>query len=374
MIDDKADSKLYPLKLSRLVLDKVWGGHKLARTFQRDLSPDLPIGEVWVVWRDLAVENGPLHGSKLQELVRDYPLSLLGSRSANSQDREFPLLVKLIDAQATLSVQVHPDDAYAQANEGEPFGKVEMWYFLDAEPGARLYHGAKEPLSRSDVMEAIEAGTLQEKLAQIEASPGDVVFNPPGTIHALGEGLVLYELQQSSDLTYRLYDWDRRDPNRPLHIEKSLDVVDLEPYARHKTIPVEIRETGGGRAYLCACRHFAAELLTVHSHLHEQPAGVSFHILTVLQGAGRVQYGANPSEEVSLGCGESLLVPASVHEYELHATQEEPLVAIKAYLPDLLQDIVVPLRREGIPDDTIVQLGGTRRHSDIGRLLETESK
>jgi mannose-6-phosphate isomerase len=373
-MDDQGDIRLYPLKLGRLVLDKVWGGHKLARTFQRDLPPDRPIGEVWVVWRDLTVENGPLRGRTLHELVRDFPLPLLGSRHANTQDPEFPLLVKLIDAQATLSVQVHPDDAYAQAHEGEPFGKVEMWYFLDAEPGAKLYHGARQPLSRSDVMQAIEAGTLQDKLAHITVSPGDVVFNPPGTIHALGEGLVLYELQQSSDLTYRLYDWDRRDPNRPLHIEKSLDVADLEPYARHKIVPVEIRETGGSRAYLCACRHFAAELLTVHSQLPEQPAGLCFHILTVLRGTGRVQYKANQAGEVSLSCGESLLVPASVHEYELHATQEEPLVAIKAYVPDLLQDIVMPLRRQGVPDGTIVQLGGTSLHSDIGRLLDTKPK
>jgi len=353
---------LYPLKLEALSLEKVWGGHKLAQTFQPALPPDRPIGEVWAVWGNLAVENGPFRGVKLDELVQRFPLQILGSRLAASQMETFPLLVKLLDAGDTLSVQVHPDDAYAQKHEGESFGKAEAWYILDVEPGAQLIHGARKSLTRAEVAQAIEAGTFQEKLEYVQVAAGDVVYNPPGTIHALGAGLLLYELQQSSDLTYRFYDWNRNDPNRPLHIEKSLDVADLEPYPAHIIRPVKIQEPGVSRTYLCACQHFVAELLQVQTLVREQPNGDCFHILTVLEGAGRVL-------DVPLQRGESVLMPASTHEYKIHA--DEPLAMIKAYVPDLMQDVVLPLRARGIPDDEISQLGGNPRHSDIGQLLQS---
>ena len=359
---------LYPLKLAVLPKEKVWGGSKIARTFCRDLTPDRPIGEVWVVWGELTVENGVFRGERLDDLARDHALPILGRRVTGRQYSTFPLLVKILDARATLSVQVHPDDAYANEREGEPFGKAEVWYILDAEPRARLIHGVQHPLSRRDAAQAIEAGTLQEALDYVEVAPGDVIFNGPGAIHALGGGILLYELQQSSDLTYRLYDWDRRDPGRPLHIEKSLDVAILEPFAGHKVEPVERVEAGGTRTLLCACRHFAAELLRVASWVREQPSGDCFHILTVLQGSGSVRYGTDSADETALCCGESLLLPAGIHEYELRA-ESGPLIAIKAYVPELVEDIVVPLRERGIPENTIAQLGGDPRYSELGRLL-----
>jgi mannose-6-phosphate isomerase len=362
-----ADEVLYPLRFVTLPKEKVWGGHKIARTFQRELSADRPIGEVWVVWDELAVANGPQRGKKLADLVRSYPLPILGSRLATRQPPQFPLLVKVIDARDTLSVQVHPDDAYASQHEGEPFGKSEVWYILDAEPEARLIHGVKKPLTCSEVEGAIESGTLQEMLDYVPVSAGDVIYNPPGTIHALGRGLLLYELQQSSDLTYRLYDWDRRDPNRPLHIEKSLDVACLEPFSEHKIEPVEIQEPGATRAFLCACSYFAAELLTVRSHTLERPAGTCFHALTVLKGTGCLQYGKGPVVNVLLNSGESLLVPASIHEYRVQA--EEPLMIIKAYVPDLLQDVVRPLRKKGVAESTILQLAGASGDSDLAPYL-----
>jgi mannose-6-phosphate isomerase len=359
-MSSQKDDNLYPLKLVPLPVEKVWGGDQLARRYYSDLPTDRLIGEVWAVWGDLAIGNGPLRDARLDDLMQSRPLDLLGSRLAAKQVATFPLLVKLLDARDTLSVQVHPDDLYAQQHEGEPYGKAEVWYILDVEPGAQLIHGVKEPLTRSQVEQAIEAGVLQDKLEYVEVKTGDVVYNPPGTIHALGSGLLLYELQQSSDLTYRFFDWNRNDPNRPLHIAKSLDVADLEPYAAHTIRPVKAQEPGATRTYLCACRYFAAELLEVESHVHERPAGKCFHLLTVLQGRGRVL-------DVPLNCGESVLIPAAIHEYELQA--DDPLVAIKGYVPDLWHDIIVPLRSQGIPDETIIQLGGNPRHSDTGRLI-----
>lgn len=359
---------LYPLRFSVLPKEKVWGGARIAELFGPGIPADRPTGEAWVVWDQLRVESGVSAGKTLASLVRRDPLSFLGSRLAGDPDPAFPLLVKVLDTRETLSVQVHPDDGYAQAHEGQPFGKAEVWYVLDAEPRSRLIHGVRKSLTRAEAKEAIETGRLHEALEYVEVTPGEVILNVPGTIHALGEGILLYELQQSSDLTYRLYDWDRRDPARPLHIEKSLDVAHLEPFATHKIEPVEVEEEGVTRAYLCACKYFAAELLTVRSRAREQPAGVCFHVLTALRGTGQLLYNPGSSDSVLLNPGDSWLVPAGLGEYELQAAGGEPLVLIQAYVPDLLNDVLKPLRQRGFSEEAIVQLGGEARYSDLRKL------
>ena len=355
--EDKVE--LYPLKFKSLPKEKVWGGTRIAARFDRGIPADRPIGEVWLVWDQLPVSNGPFQGRTLAELVRRYPVSLLGNRVDLDRDAAFPLLIKILDANDTLSVQVHPDDGYAQEHEGEPFGKAEVWLVLDAEPGAQLIHGVKRPLTRAAARRAIEAGTLEEELDYLAVSPGDVIMVSPGTIHALGGGLVLYELQQSSDLTYRLYDWDRRDPNRPLHIEKALDVARLDPFTTHKITPVEVPEAGGTRTILCACARFAAELLRVRSSIAERPAGTSFHVLTTLRGEGLVNYGAGNTSQVRLGPGESVLVPAGLEEYEIQACPgAEFFEVVKAFVPHCPEEFADSMRSRGISGDLIHQLGG----------------
>jgi mannose-6-phosphate isomerase len=370
-----AEHDLYPLELRPVQVEKVWGGRHIPELFNLASPADRLIGEAWVVWDQLLVQNGALRGLCLTDLVRAQPLSILGSRLAAVRESLFPLLVKFLDARSTLSVQVHPDDHYAQVHEEEPFGKAEAWYVLDAEPGARLIHGVKHPMSRAEAMLAIQAGRLQEALAYVGVAPGDVIMNVPGTIHALGGGIVLYEVQQPSDLTYRLYDWDRNDPSRPLHIDKSLDVAHLEPYTTHKVKPLVMAEDGGMRSLLCACEHFALERLTVRSVMEELPAGCSFHVLTVLEGTGSVRHAAPSATEVCLSPGGSLLVPAAVQRYELQATSGSgPLVVIKASVPDLLQDIVMPLQERGVPANDIIQLGGDPRHSSLARHVRDRSR
>jgi mannose-6-phosphate isomerase len=353
------ESELYPLKFQSLPKEKVWGGSKIAARFGQGIPAGRPIGEVWLIWDQLLVSNGAFKGQTLAELVRSHPISLLGTLAVTGQDPIFPLLIKILDANEKLSVQVHPDDRYAQEHEGEPFGKAEAWLVLDADPEARLIHGVKRSLTRSDARRAIEDGSLEDELDYVEVSPGDVILVAPGAIHALGGGILLYELQQSSDLTYRLYDWDRRDPARPLHIDKALDVARLDPFTTHKITPIEVPESGGMRVILCACERFAAELLRVHSSITERPAGASFHALTVLKGEGLVRYGARLASQVGLRPGESVLVPASIGEYEIHAGSEaEPLEVVKAYVPHSLEDIAGSMRNKGIAGATILQLGG----------------
>jgi len=355
-------TELYPLKFQPLPKEKVWGGTRIAARFDGEVPDDRPIGEVWLLWDQLVVTNGPFQGQTLADLVRQYPASLLGSQSDAGPDPKFPLLIKILDANDTLSVQVHPDDRYAQEHEGEPFGKAEVWLVLDADPDARLIHGVKRPLTRAAARSAIKAGRLDEVLEYIEAAPGDVIMNGPGAIHALGGGILLYELQQSSDLTYRMYDWDRQDPDRPLHIDKALDVARLDPFSRHKITPVDLPESGGTRRILCACEPFAAELIRVYSGVTERPAGECFHALTVLQGEGSLRYGEQAASQLGLLPGESVLVPASIQEYEIRAvTDDEPLEVVKAYVPPHFEEVARFLRDRGIPDGAIDQLRGKPR-------------
>jgi mannose-6-phosphate isomerase len=351
--------ELYPLKFRSLPKEKVWGGTRIAARFDGDIPDDRPIGEVWLVWDQLPVTNGPFRGQTLADLVRRYPVSLLGSQSGAGPDPKFPLLIKILDANDTLSVQVHPDDRYAQEHEGEPFGKAEVWLVLDADPNARLIHGVKRPLTRAAARSAIEAGRLEDALEYIETFPGDVIMNGPGAIHALGGGILLYELQQSSDLTYRMYDWDRQDPDRPLHIDKALDVARLDPFPRHKITPVDLPESGGTRRILCACEPFAADWLRVRSSVVERPAGECFHALTVLQGEGSLRYGGQAASHLGLRPGESVLVPASIEEYQIRAAAgEEQLEVVKAYVPPRFEEMAAFLRDRGIPDGAIDQLRG----------------
>lgn len=358
---------LYPLKFETLLKPKVWGGHTIARLFPGMVPADEPIGEAWVVWDQLPVANGPLAGVKLAELVRDHPVALLGHRLAGAPQPLFPLLVKFVDAQDVLSVQVHPDDAYAQAHEHEPVGKSEAWLVLHAEPGAELIYGLARSLSRDELREAIAGGRVRDLLGHLPVAAGDCIVNHAGTIHALAPGVLVYEVQQSSDLTYRLYDWDRHNPERPLHVEKSLDVAGLTPPAHAHNRPVVLERPGGTRTLLCATRYYAVELLMLNPALEQRPAGDAFHVLTALRGTSHVRHALAPDIDFDLAPGESLLVPASIAAYELW-TDTPPAEVVKAYVPNLARDIVAPLVAAGVPWDEIVQLGGDPARSDLAGL------
>jgi len=354
---------LYPLKFKPALKEKVWGGHKL-EPLLRLPETGRALGEAWLVWDGLAVAEGPLQGRTIRELTHEYGEQLLGRQSKDAA--EFPLLVKFLDPQEFLSVQNHPDDVYAQTVEGQPYGKSEAWLVLEAEPGTQLIHGLKHEVTRETLREAMRNNTLMDLVAYVPAKPGDVVINTPGVIHALGTGIVIYELQQSSDTTYRLYDWDRKplpgEPVRELHIDKGADVADLRPIQQHMIAPVVLHEAGGTRTLFVACRHYAGEKLDLHTQLTQHPAGKSFHILTALQGEGIVL--ADGCSPVELSAGESVLVPACIERYNIDPVS--PLFTlIKAYVPDLQEDVVGPLLARGVAPAHIVQLGGDALRTDI---------
>lgn len=233
---------LYPLLFEDNFHTTVWGGHRL-KPMKQQPADDQPVGESWEVSAvpssTSVVKNGPLAGKNLLELTKEYGALMLGEAVARRYKGEFPLLVKFIDAQKDLSIQVHPDDALARKRH-DSFGKTEMWYVMKAEPGAYLYSGLNQPISRYEYEHRVADGSICEVLGKHEVKAGDVFFIPAGRIHAICGGILLAEVQQSSDVTYRLYDYNRPGLDgkpRQLHTELALDAIDFNiPSAKASTV------------------------------------------------------------------------------------------------------------------------------------------
>ena len=289
------ENKLYPLKFHPIYKEKIWGGRRFEGLFGRSLPQGL-IGESWDVAAHphgtSVVAEGPLQGWDLGQLVRGYGHDLV-------DEERFPLLLKLIDANQDLSVQVHPDDAYVRRQTAEAFGKTEMWYIIHSEPGAWIIWGLRPGVTKKEFSAALHKGgaELLACLNKIQVQPGEIYPISAGLVHALGAGVVVAEIQQNSDTTYRVYDWDRLDgegQSRELHVEQALDVIDFSPEALD-------RDYQFARCH----QHFQMEVLT-------RPQGVELHlksgfqILTALVSPAEILWAEGTSV---LRPGESCLLP-----------------------------------------------------------------
>jgi mannose-6-phosphate isomerase len=215
---------LYPLAFNPSLHEKVWGGHYIANTLKHNsgAAQDVQIGESWEIYSKNIISNGDYKGLSLSQLIGLYPLEMCGSPAASA---DFPLLIKFLDARQWLSVQVHPDDILANELEGQPRGKTECWFILHADADAQIIYGLKPGITVQEYKQAIAEGRHRDCLHFMPVKTGDFIYVPAGTVHAIGPGIVLYELQQTSDTTYRLYDWDRAGLDgqpRELHIEKGI--------------------------------------------------------------------------------------------------------------------------------------------------------
>jgi mannose-6-phosphate isomerase len=263
---------------------------------------------------------------------------------------------------------VHPPDAYARKHEGVPYGKAEAWYVVEARPGARVFHGTARNLTPDELMKALTAGRADEVLSEVAVHAGDVIMNPPGTIHALGGGLVVYEIQQWSDITYRLYDWDRQSTGagkRELHLRQGIDVARLRPLPRHTIRPVPIEEYGCVRTLLCVSRYFCGELIQLRAGVLATVPMRSFHILTQLEGECTVS--TENATPVDLRPGMTAVVPAAAAAYELTSRGSSTILC--AYVPDIEQDVIQRLRSHGVPDAEIAQLDGDPLGGDVDAAL-----
>ncbi len=321
---------LYPLTFHPIFKQRVWGGRKLERLYKKALPLGVPIGESWEI-SDRAgdaniIANGPLAGQDLHWLMENHAAELLGA--ASSQRGRFPLLIKILDAQEKLSLQVHPPPAKATEMGGEP--KTEMWYIADAVPGAELYVGLKRGVDRLGFEQGIHAGTVAECLHRVSVRAGDAMFLPSGRVHAIGAGLVIFEIQQNSDTTYRVFDWNRVGLDgkpRALHIPESLASIDFKDFE-----PRRIRRGFAGTGPLSVRPLVCDPLFTVE--VCRASAGASVLLLPntmqiVAALTGQVQIGGTQLD-VAMSAGQFCLVPASLDQVALRAETLASFLRIKA--------------------------------------------
>jgi mannose-6-phosphate isomerase len=322
---------IVPLPLAGALHETIWGGRALAERLGKALPTGALVGESWETANESLVRDGPYAGESLAALVARLGADLLGWRSVAVYGRRFPLLTKFIDAREQLSVQVHPDDAYAARHEHGKLGKTETWYVLHAEPGAQLIYGFARATSSDEVRRAIEQTQLEPLLHSFAPRPGDVIFVPPGTVHAIGGGILLYELQEYSDVTYRLYDYGRVQADgttRELHVERALEVLRYGPPPSVRATPLEAIPYGedGSRRVLVACRYFVEEELRVAGEVADTTTPASCQILTCLRGACTIEAGG---AVVLLRRGETAVLPAALGAYTLHG---DPAQLMRAYV------------------------------------------
>jgi mannose-6-phosphate isomerase len=331
------DERIYPLTFEPQLRDYIWGGRNLERLYGRRLPPG-PVAESWEVSAHPEAPTRVLHGHwqgcTLPEVHAALGPALVEERALGDFcGGRFPLLVKLLDAEQDLSVQVHPDDDYACQHEQGDTGKVECWYILHARPSVELIYGLAPGVDREGFVRAIHEGRVPETLARLPVRAGDCVFVPAGTLHAITAGTVLVEIQQNSDATYRVYDWDRVGHDgrpRALHIEQALDVINWAGGAPGVVQPQLLGEGDGvRRARLVACPQFHLEQLDLAAGAVYQGACTSetFEVWGCLQGEVELAWAGAPLHLASIGFA---LLPAALGRFELRA--QGPARLLRAFL------------------------------------------
>lgn len=345
---------LYPLKFKPVYKDYIWGG----RNFEK-LGKQLPEGIVAESWEvschkngTSIVANGEFMGITLPNLIRLLGRDLIGTELPEKDVEKFPLLVKFIDADKNLSVQVHPDDSYARINENGEYGKNEMWYIIASKPGAKLVYDVRPGTTREAFAQAVKDNKVEDCLKSIEVFPGDTINIPSGLIHAIGQGIMLAEVQQNSDTTYRVYDYGRTD--RPIHIEKALDVIDFNSEGRKEKYEGLELDLGNGssKKHIIASNYFSVEVYNIDGNVTEYATGEKFFIYTVFEGSGSLSW---DYRSLDIKAGESFLIPAALGKYTLTGR----LKALKCYVPNIIRDVLEPLMMSGYSRENIfASIGG----------------
>jgi len=312
---------LYPLKFTPIFKDKIWGGNKIKSILNKDFGSLPNCGESWelsgVEGNVSVVSNGYLAGNTIEELLEVYMGDLAGDEVYENFGNEFPLLIKFIDANDDLSIQVHPDDKMA-AERHNSYGKTEMWYVLQADEGSKLQSGFNQPVDQEKYLEKLGKAELTDILNFEEVTAGDVFFIPAGRVHAIGKGILLAEIQQTSDITYRIYDYDRRDNQgnpRELHTDLALDAIDYEQLPEYKT---KYSTKPNESVELVSCQYFTTNLLEVSRFIEKDFNKLdSFVIYICFDGELNIETEAGSE---SIKKGETILLPASIENVILKPT------------------------------------------------------
>jgi mannose-6-phosphate isomerase len=308
---------LCPARLEPIFSPRPWGARTLAPFFPEKSGLAEPLGEAWMTGSECWFANGPFAGKKLGDAWPEMPPEWAGTRA--DQSSAFPLLIKFIFPEEKLSVQVHPDDDYAARHEQAAGGrgKTEMWYALRARPGAEVLVGLKQSVTREDFKRAIAAGTAEDCLEHVPLRTGDAVFVPAGTAHTIGPGLVLCEIQEHSDLTYRVFDYDRRDAKgqpRALHVEKALEVMRFGKQYGGKIDPVAIHEAGADKTYFVSCRYFETARWEFSEPVQSVTSQGYFDLLIFLEGTGTIRWDAG---QVTYGPAQVWMMPAALGAFQV---------------------------------------------------------
>ena len=313
---------LYPLKFKTIFKDKIWGGHKIKTYLGKDFSPLPNCGETWEisgVKSDVSViANGPLTGTTLAQLLSQEKGNLLGKKNYERFGNEFPLLVKFIDANEDLSIQVHPNDELA-AKRHNSKGKTEMWYVIQADTGSTLISGFNQEVDKELYLKKFNAGELTDILNEEEVQAGDVFFLPAGRVHTIGKGLLIAEIQQTSDITYRIYDFDRVDDKgnkRELHVDEAIDAIDYTFYDNYKS---KYQQTLNQPVEVADCPYFTTNILNYTQETSRDYNNLdSFVIHVCVEGSYILKYGI---EELPVQMGDCILIPASTKQVSLSTNQ-----------------------------------------------------
>jgi mannose-6-phosphate isomerase len=340
---------LCPARLEPIFSPRPWGARSLVPLFPEKSNLAEPLGEAWMTGAECRFASGPFAGQKLGAVWPTLPSPWKGTK-ISAGDVPFPLLVKFIFADEKLSVQVHPDDDYAARYEKAAGGrgKTEMWYAIHARTGAEVLAGLKPGVTPEIFKRAIEDGSAEDCLQHVSMTAGDAIFVPSGTAHTIGAGLVLCEIQEYSDLTYRVFDYNRRDAqgrSRELHIEKALQVMRFGEQHGGKIEPVRIVHGGAAATYFVACRFFAAEKREFAESIAATTSPEHFDLLIFLEGSGAMQSSGQSAEYAP---AQTWLLPAELGTY--HLAPRERTAVLRAYVPASLDEFARQLAAQGVSE------------------------
>ncbi len=322
-------SDLYPFKFETVLKEKVWGGDALVSKYNKKSPGSGKIGESWeisaVSGNQSVVSNGFLAGNNIEELIEVYMGDITGDVIYEQFGNEFPLLIKLIEAREDLSIQVHPGNEMARERHNA-YGKTEMWYILESEKNARIYTGFREGITKDMYLDALAEGSLADILNIETAEPGDVFFTPAGRVHAIGAGTVLAEIQQTSDITYRIFDWNRQNTGqeiRELHTDLALDAIDFSASGHHK---IRINPDINTLESLVKCEYFNTNIIRFNKPLkREYYLNDSFVIYICVEGEMKIMWDDSSD---SLTKGETCLIPAMIKDITLEPSGEARLLEV----------------------------------------------
>ncbi len=311
-------SSLYPLKFKNIFKDKIWGGEKIKTVLNKDFAPLPNCGETWEVsgvkGNISVVAEGDLEGKALTDLLEEYKGDLAGNKVFEKFGTEFPLLIKFIDANDDLSIQVHPDDELGKKRHNS-FGKTEMWYVMQADPGSTLISGFNQKVDENIYVDKLNSGHIMDILNKEDVAQGDIFFLPAGRVHTIGKGLLIAEIQQNSDITYRIYDFDRLDDQgnkRELHTEEALAAIDYKVYPEYKSIYPRIENEA---VEAVTCKYFTTNVLNFTEKTNRDYRNLdSFVVHVCVEGNYDLAYG---EEKVSVKKGDCVLIPNIINDVRL---------------------------------------------------------